>query len=58
MKNTAKASSFFGDKRKRSRFISFALVIAAYIIIEVMLKTGNLSSLFQSLLVPITCSCR
>ena len=35
--------------------MSFAIVILAYIIIEIMLKTGNLSSLFSSLLVPITC---
>lgn len=55
MKNTAKSFSLFGDKRKRGRLISFAIVIAAYIIIEILLKTGNLSSLFKSLLVPVTC---
>ena len=44
-----------GDKMKRGRLISFMIVIAAYVIIEVLLKTGNLSSLFKSLLVPITC---
>ena len=41
--------------KKRGRLMSFAIVILAYIIIEIMLKTGNLSSLFTSLLVPITC---
>ena len=55
MKNSNKSFSLFGDKRKRGRLYSFALVIAAYIVIEILLKTGNLSSLFQSLLVPITC---
>ena len=55
MKNKVSAFSLTGDKKKRERFLSFALVIAAYLIIEVLLKTGNLSSLFQSLLVPITC---
>ena len=55
MKNKVSAFSLTGDKKKRERLLSFALVIAAYLIIEVLLKTGNLSSLFQSLLVPITC---
>ena len=55
MKNTASAFFLSGDKKKRGRLLSFALVIAAYIFIEVLLKTGNLSSLFKSLLVPITC---
>ena len=55
MKNKISAFSLTGDKKKRERLLSFALVIAAYIIIEVLLKTGNLSSLFKSLLVPITC---
>ena len=55
MKNKVSAFSLTGDKKKRERFLSFALVIAAYIIVEVLLKTGNLSSLFKSLLVPITC---
>ena len=55
MKNKVSAFSLTGDKKKRERLLSFTLVIAAYLIIEVLLKTGNLSSLFQSLLVPITC---
>ena len=33
----------------------FALVIIAYIAVEVLLKTGSLGSMFSSLLVPITC---
>ena len=55
MKEKTAIFSLFGDKKKRGRLISFALVIAAYIIVEVLLKSGNLSSLFTSLLVPITC---
>ena len=35
--------------------MSFALVIIAYIAVEVLLKTGSLGSMFSSLLVPITC---
>ena len=55
MKEKSSIFSFFGDKKKRGRFLSFAIVIVAYIIIEILLKTGNLKSLFTSLLVPITC---
>ena len=43
------------DKRHRSRTISYTMVIVAYIVLEAMLKTGNLSSLFTGLLVPATC---
>ena len=35
--------------------MSFVLVIIAYIAVEVLVKTGNLGSMFSSLLVPITC---
>ena len=55
MKEKTALFSLFGDKKKRGRFVSFAIVIAAYIIIEILLKSGSLSSLFKSLLVPITC---
>ena len=50
--------SIFGillDNRHRSRTISYTMVAVAYIILEVLLKTGNLSSLFTGLLVPATC---
>ena len=43
------------DNRHRSRTISYTMVAVAYIILEVMLKSGNLSSLFTGLLVPATC---
>lgn len=43
------------NKKVRSRTITFAIVIAAYVILELMLKTGNLSRLMKSLLVPVSC---
>ena len=43
------------DKKHRSRTISYLIVIFAYIILEVLLKTGSISSRFKSLLVPTTC---
>ncbi len=43
------------DQKHRSRTTSFVLVLASYVIIEALLHSGNLSSLFQSLLVPVTC---
>lgn len=39
----------------KKKNLSFVIVIAAYIILEVMMHTGNLSSLFTSLLVPVCC---
>lgn len=55
MKEKKNMLSLPGDKKQRSRFLSFAIVIIAYMIIEILMKTGNLNSLFTSLLVPITC---
>ena len=43
------------DKKHRSRTISYLIVIFAYIILELLLKTGSISSRFKSLLVPTTC---
>ena len=48
-------ASVLFDEKHRDRLISAILVLAAYIIIEVMLSTGNLSSLFKGLLVPTCC---
>ncbi len=42
------------DKKVRGRTISFAIVIAAYIILEALMSAGQLSRLFMSLLVPVT----
>ena len=43
------------SKDLRQRTISFLIIICGYIIVEILLKTGNISSMFQSLLVPVTC---
>ena len=43
------------DKKYRERSLSFAIVIIAYILVEIMLGSGNLPSLFRGLLVPVTC---
>jgi branched-chain amino acid transport system permease protein len=43
------------DRNMRNRTFSFLIVILGYIAVEAMLRTGNLSSMFQSLLVPMTC---
>ncbi len=43
------------NKKVRSRTITFLIVIAAYVIIELLLNTGNLSRLMKSLLVPVSC---
>ena len=53
-----KKKNLFGiliDDRHRARTISYTMVIAAYLILEALLRTGNLSSLFTNLLVPVTC---
>ncbi|MBE6004215.1 MAG: branched-chain amino acid ABC transporter permease [Lachnospiraceae bacterium] len=43
------------EKKKitRSNLITFAMVIIAYIVVEIMINTGNVSSLFKGLLVPL-----
>jgi len=55
MKNNQGIFGYLLNKRHRSRTISYTMVIAAYIILEAMLRTGNLSNLFTGLLVPATC---
>lgn len=47
-------AALFGDG-VRNRTFSFIIVIAAYIILESMRRSGSLSSLFTGLLVPICC---
>ncbi|MBQ3459742.1 MAG: branched-chain amino acid ABC transporter permease [Solobacterium sp.] len=42
------------NPKLRSRTISYLVVVAAYILLQVMMATGNLSRLFTSLLVPVT----
>ena len=57
MKHMAKSifSSLFQNAQKRNRTVSFLIVIIAYVVLESMMRSGNLSSLFTSLLVPMTC---
>ena len=55
MKEKKSIFSFLLDNRHRSRTISYTMVAVAYIILEILLKSGNLSSLFTGLLVPATC---
>ncbi|MCR5304284.1 MAG: branched-chain amino acid ABC transporter permease [Lachnospiraceae bacterium] len=42
-------------KKRSPAVLSFSIVIVLYIIFEVLLKTGNLSSLMISLLIPVCC---
>lgn len=43
------------SKKNRSRTLSFGLVILAYIIIEMSIKTGSISYMMKTLLVPCCC---
>ena len=49
-----KIKNLFGPKL-RGRTISYLLVLVCYLVIEIMMNTGNLTSLFKSLLVPVCC---
>lgn len=46
-------SLFVGNKRNQT--LSFLFVIVFYVVIEALLKTGNLKSLIASMLVPVSC---
>ncbi|MBQ7679009.1 MAG: branched-chain amino acid ABC transporter permease [Butyrivibrio sp.] len=39
----------------RGRVVSYGIVLLSYVILELLMHTGNLSSLFTSLLVPVCC---
>ena len=41
------------SKTTKSNFITYGMVLAVYLIVQVMIMTGNLSSLLQGLLVPL-----
>ena len=41
------------SKTTKSNFITYGMVLAVYLIVQVMSMTGNLSSLLQGLLVPL-----
>ncbi len=49
------ALGFITDRRYRGRIASFGIVLIGWGILEVMLHSGSLSSLFTSLLVPVCC---
>ncbi len=41
------------NKKTKTSLITYAIVIAAYVIVEAIVLTGNMSSLLQGLLVPL-----
>ncbi len=41
------------SKTTKSNFITYGIVVVAYILVQVLMLTGNLSSLMQGLLVPL-----
>ena len=41
------------NKTTKDNLITYGMVIAAYIIVEILLKAGVISSLLQGLLVPL-----
>ena len=41
------------NKVTKNDLITYLMVVTAYVIVEILLKTGNLSSLLQGLLVPL-----
>ncbi len=43
------------DRKHRGRTVSYCMVAVLYLVMEIMMRSGNLSSLFTSLLVPVCC---
>ncbi len=43
------------DRKHRGRTVSYLMIVVLYVVIEAMMLSGNLSSLFTSLLVPVCC---
>ncbi|MBR3345601.1 MAG: branched-chain amino acid ABC transporter permease [Solobacterium sp.] len=56
MKNDKNFFKNLFSNKYRSRTLSFLIVIVGYILIEIMMATGSLSSMLKSLLVPVTWS--
>lgn len=48
-----KLADLFGQKQSGRPFLTYAMVIVFYLVIEVLLRTGHLSSHFTGLLVPM-----
>lgn len=43
------------DPQFRTRVVPFVLVLVSWLVLELLMQTGSLSSLFTSLLVPVCC---
>ena len=41
------------SKTSRSNFITYGIVLAAYLIMQLLVSTGNISSLIKGQLIPI-----
>lgn len=48
-----KTKAFRMSKTTKTNFTTYGLVIAAYVIVELLLKTGHVNSLMKGLLVPL-----
>lgn len=48
-----KSKAILGNKTTKSNLITYAIVIAAFIIVEIITATGSITSLFKGLLVPL-----
>jgi len=48
-----KSMKFMNNKKSASSLITYGMVIAAYIIVQILVNTGNISSLMKGLLVPL-----
>ena len=55
MKKVKDFFSYLVSPRKRNCTISFVLVIFLYVLVNILIKTGSISSLIKGLLVPLCC---
>ena len=53
MGKSGKTKSLQINKTTRSNLITYGIVIAAYIIVEILISGGHMSSLMKGLLVPL-----
>ena len=49
----AKLNTKFIKKGTRDQIITFAMVIVVYIVVQILVASGSMSSLMQGLLVPM-----
>ncbi|MDE7015380.1 MAG: branched-chain amino acid ABC transporter permease, partial [Kineothrix sp.] len=40
-------------KTAKNNFVTYIIVLIAYIVVQILLKSGNMSSLMEGLLVPL-----